>query len=180
MKYFCLLRFLISRLRWRGDYASTLPPDCHSVAAQIPCDTQRTCTVPFTVFRTACCSRVLIMSGKSDVHADEAPKDKHKGKWCLLLDDVGVLDKLDKGISICVFGVHNCVNEPSKLLRWGEASKLMFNRVRTFLMQAIVTHLSLKDGKGLSCVRGWKTRRKKRIVWQWYCGQVEDMRFHNH
>ena len=55
------------------------------------------------------------MSGKSDVHADEAPKDKHKGKWGLLLDDVGVLDKLDKGISICVFGVHNGVNEPTKL-----------------------------------------------------------------
>lgn len=50
--------------------------DCRG---SLSCDKQCTLTTLFTIL-TACCSRVLIRSGKSDEPADKRPKDKREEK----------------------------------------------------------------------------------------------------
>lgn len=75
------------------------------MTAEISCDKQCTSTALFTIL-TACCSRVLIRSGKRDEHADEIEMES-----CLLLQKMDALDKLDNGMRITAVGGHNAVNE---------------------------------------------------------------------
>lgn len=60
----------------------------------------------FTVFRTKCCSCAWIMSANGDVLAEE----EYKGKVMWVLEQVDMLSKLDKGLSIGVVRHHYDVN----------------------------------------------------------------------
>ena len=68
----------------------------HSKAVQILCDMECTLDIFFTVFKTNCCSLVLIMPGRGDVCVYEGPKNKMDGKIKCLLQKVDTLDKSDK------------------------------------------------------------------------------------
>jgi len=60
----------------------------------------------YTVFRNKCCYCAWIMSARGDVLADE----EYKGKVMWLLEQVDVLSKLDKGLSIGVVRHHYDIN----------------------------------------------------------------------
>jgi hypothetical protein len=50
------------------------------------------------------------MSVKCDVHSNEQPRDKKKRKVMFLLENMGVLGKLDRGLRIAVVKCHCGVN----------------------------------------------------------------------
>jgi len=76
----------------------------------------------FTLFRTKCFSCAWILSAKGDVLADE----EYKAKVMWVLEQVDVLSKLDKGLTICVvrhrYDVHiltiHLIKENEYMGRW--------------------------------------------------------------
>lgn len=111
------------------------------------------------------------MSGKNDKHADEREMES-----CLLLQKMDALDKLDNGMRITAVGGHNALNESTIQVidknkdQMRGSVKEVFNRVRTHLVQTVVT-LSSKSWKDLVCIAG---RRKAGMnVSHWYCGELD-------
>jgi hypothetical protein len=131
------------------------------LTVEISCNKPCTTTALYTIL-TVCYSRVSIRYGESDEHADEGPKDKREGKlvccyrkWTRWMSWTMEWELLRSAV-ITLLKYRRSRSSIKIKIRCGEASRLVFNHVRTFLVQTVVT-LSSERWKG-SCLHCWKTR----------------------
>jgi len=130
----------------------------------------------FTVFRTKCCSCAWIMSANGDVLAEE----EYKGKVMWVLEEVDVLSKLDRGLSIGVVRHHydvnilviHSINENEYKGRWNVNASAAFSvkisgvsHCDSFLEKVeriLCTWLSEEDGGCHTIIREYMRACKRR------------------